>query len=438
MKNVVFVTGIDTDAGKSYATGWYARQLARKGKKVITHKFIQTGNTDYSEDIEVHRRVMGIPMQDVDLDHTTAPVIFSYPASPQLAAQLDERRIDFDVIDRSLKVLAKRYDTVLMEGAGGLMVPLTDRFLTIDFVAARSIPVVLVTNGRLGSINHTLLALEAIKSREMKLAAVLYNQHFDYDPIITADTRRFIKKYVNRHFPGTPIVDVPDITDEMLQAIDNRQEPVAPSLQLSISKLQLAQMPQVTFPGTITVVDDAATARQAVQWLNKQKIVGFDTETRPSFRKGKVNNMALIQISTPRRCFLFRVNKMGFPAPLRDFIENDRVKKVGLSLKDDFNAMRRTMADLSPAGFIELQDYVRDFNIADASLQKVYGIIFSKRISKNQRLSNWEAPALSEAQQIYASIDAWAALRIYTHLEAGKFEPAKSPYKVVPAIPDPS
>ena len=122
----IFVSGIDTDAGKSYATGYLAKKLAEEGKNVITMKFVQTGNHDYSEDIDVHRHIMGIGMQPVDLDHTTAPVIFSYPCSPQLAARLDNREIDFDLIDRCADRLDNQYDVTLIEGAGGLMVPLTD------------------------------------------------------------------------------------------------------------------------------------------------------------------------------------------------------------------------------------------------------------------------------------------------------------------------
>lgn len=156
----IFISGIDTDAGKSYATGYLAKMLANDGTKVITMKFIQTGNQEYSEDIDVHRHIMGIPMQDVDIDHTTAPVIFSYPCSPQLAARLDQRQIELDAIDMAADKLDSLYDITLIEGAGGLMVPLTDEFWTIDYPATRNIPVALVTNGRLGSISHTLLALK--------------------------------------------------------------------------------------------------------------------------------------------------------------------------------------------------------------------------------------------------------------------------------------
>ncbi|MCM1519122.1 MAG: dethiobiotin synthase [Pseudoflavonifractor sp.] len=211
MSEIIFVSGIHTDAGKSYATGWWARRMMDAGLGVITQKFIQTGNTDYSEDIVVHRRIMDVPMFPEDIDHTTAPVIFSYPASPQLAARIDGREIDLSVVDRSLKLLSGRFDVVLLEGAGGLMVPLTDDTLTIDYVTSRRMPLALVTNGSLGSINHTLLSLEAIKNRNIELRALLYNTHFDTDAEIAADTRGYIGRYMAREFPGVEILDVPSV-----------------------------------------------------------------------------------------------------------------------------------------------------------------------------------------------------------------------------------
>ncbi len=211
MSHTYFISGIDTDAGKSYATAWLARRLMDEGKTVITQKFIQTGNVGASEDIEVHRRIMGTGMLAEDLDHSTAPVIFSYPASAQLAAKIDGRDIDLTVIDAARQKLENRYDVVLVEGAGGLMVPITDDFMAIDYATTRNLPVILVTNSRLGSINHTLLSFEAIASRGMELYAVLYNTYFDSDAMIAADTRAFIERYLNRNFPQTIILDVPSL-----------------------------------------------------------------------------------------------------------------------------------------------------------------------------------------------------------------------------------
>ncbi len=206
---VLFISGIDTDAGKTYATAWLAQRIAAAGRSVITQKFIQTGCTDTSEDIEAHRRLCGLPMLPDDLDGITAPIIFTYPASAQLAARLDGREIDLSLVDRSTASLRSRYDCVLIEGAGGLMVPVTDDVFTIDYVASRRLPLVLVTNGRLGSINHTVLSLEAIKARGIELAAVVYNHHFDTDAVIAEDTRAFIGRYVARRFPQAEILDLP-------------------------------------------------------------------------------------------------------------------------------------------------------------------------------------------------------------------------------------
>lgn len=213
MSEVIFISGIDTDAGKSFATGFLAKQFIAEGKSVVTQKFIQTGCEGYSEDIDLHRQIMGIERLAEDLDHTTAPIVFSYPASAQLAASIDERTIELELIDHSTEELKKRFDIVLIEGAGGLMVPITDDFFAIDYAASRGLPIALVTNSKLGSINHTVLSLEAIARRGIRLHSVIYNSHFDSaDSIIAADTRGFIARYVEKHFPGTPIIDVPSIT----------------------------------------------------------------------------------------------------------------------------------------------------------------------------------------------------------------------------------
>lgn len=206
---VLFVSGIDTDAGKTYATAFIALNLKAKGLKTITQKFIQTGCTDSSEDIEAHRRLTGSALLPEDTDGTTAPLIFTYPCSAQLAAAIDGRSIDLSLVDRSTEILANRYDRVLVEGAGGLMVPITDDFLAIDYISTRHLPVALVTNGRLGSINHTLLSLEALAARSIEMPLLIYNQYFDTDAKIAADTRAFLGRYIATHFPETEIVDMP-------------------------------------------------------------------------------------------------------------------------------------------------------------------------------------------------------------------------------------
>lgn len=204
------------------------------------------------------------------------------------------------------------------------------------------------------------------------------------------------------------------------------------NITISISKDKIATLPTVVYDGYISVIEDKTTALKAIEYLNMQSIVGFDTETKPSFRKGgKRNNVALIQISTERRSFLFRINKLGFIDELKAFIENEKVLKVGLSLKDDFNVLHR-LEQFEPKGFIDLQKYVKQFGIIDNSLQKIYAIVFGGRISKGQRLSNWEATELTLGQQTYAAIDAWSCLQLYNHLSSGGFIPEDSEYIVEP------
>lgn len=206
MSDIIFISGIDTDAGKTYATAWLAKHLMKKGQRVITQKFIQTGNSGYSEDIVKHRELMGTGLLPEDEDFTTAPIIFSYPASAQLAARLDGKEINLDKVRQSSAVLASHYDSVLVEGAGGLMVPVTDDYFTIDYVKDEKLPLALVTNGVLGSINHTILSLEAIKNRDMTLRYLLYNTYFDNDKTIADDTRGFISRYLAKHFPESEML----------------------------------------------------------------------------------------------------------------------------------------------------------------------------------------------------------------------------------------
>ncbi|MEQ1344299.1 dethiobiotin synthase [Acinetobacter seifertii] len=206
---IYFVSGIDTEIGKTYATGFLARLWTEQGKKVITQKLIQTGNADISEDIEKHREIMGQGWFQEDHDKLTMPEIFSYPASPHLATRLDNREIDFQKIENATQTLAERFEIVLLEGAGGLMVPLTTNLLTIDYVAQHQFPVILVTSGRLGSINHTLLSLEALKSRGLKLKALVYNlKDESKDPLISKDTSNYLKDYLAIHFPEAEWIEL--------------------------------------------------------------------------------------------------------------------------------------------------------------------------------------------------------------------------------------
>lgn len=206
MKHILFISGIGTNVGKSYATGWLANELNKDGKNAITLKMIQTGDVGYSEDIEIHRQVMNLPILPIDKDFTTAPIIMSYPASPHLAAKIGNCEIDLKRIDKSVDKLFEHYDTILMEGAGGLMVPITENLLTIDYIKEHKLPLVLVTNGQLGSINHTLLSLEAIASREIELPYIVYNPYFDEDETIATETKAYLSRFVESKYPTTKLI----------------------------------------------------------------------------------------------------------------------------------------------------------------------------------------------------------------------------------------
>ena len=205
---------------------------------------------------------------------------------------------------------------------------------------------------------------------------------------------------------------------------DKREE----RFELSISKEDMASLPAEKFEGEIVVVSSLEAIAQVVRELKEAPIVGFDTETKPAFKKGQINNVALIQLSTTSKCYLIRLSHMGFPKEIKEYLEDERFHKVGLSIKDDFHNLSK-LEEFHPAGFTDLQDYVRDFHICDSSLTKVHSIIFGKRISKSQQLSNWEAPTLNAKQQQYAALDAYACINIYNHLKSGAFRPELSPYR---------
>ena len=187
-------------------------------------------------------------------------------------------------------------------------------------------------------------------------------------------------------------------------------------IKSTITKAEIAQMPIVQFPGRIFVIYTETDAEKAVAYLKSQLIVGVDTETRPSFKRGRSHKVALLQIATADTCFLFRLNQIGMPAILQDFLMGDTLK-IGLSLKDDFMMLsRRKEVHAEEGNWIELQDYVGRFGIEDRSLQKIFANLFGKKISKAQRLSNWEAESLSDSQINYAATDAWACVEIYNCL----------------------
>lgn len=187
-------------------------------------------------------------------------------------------------------------------------------------------------------------------------------------------------------------------------------------IKRSISKELLKDFPIEAFNGKIVIVEDVPSAERAVLYLRKCSYIGLDTETKPIFKKGARNKVALLQLGNNEICFLFRLNSIGLLPCIIDLLEDPKVIKIGLSLKDDFAVLKKR-ASFEPKNFIELQEFVRPFGILDKSLQKIFAILFQEKISKSQRMSNWNAEQLTEAQQKYAATDAWACVRIYERLE---------------------
>ena len=190
-------------------------------------------------------------------------------------------------------------------------------------------------------------------------------------------------------------------------------------LKTKITKEEVNELPVILFDGKITLVDDLSKIHPAIQELRKHKIVGIDTETKPSFTRGTHHKVSLVQISTLEHCFLFRLNKIDFPASLAEFLADGNIHKIGLSLRDDLAGLNKHHK-FKPAGCIDIQTIIQNYGVLELGLQKIYAILFGKKISKAQRLTNWENSELTEQQQRYAATDAWASLQIYLQLQDEK------------------
>ena len=187
------------------------------------------------------------------------------------------------------------------------------------------------------------------------------------------------------------------------------------SYKAHIDKSEVSTMPTVAFEGRIITIDTPQAVDQAIIALSKESHVGIDTETRPSFRKGVQHDVSLIQLSTADTCFLIRLNRTGMPASLVSFLENKDIAKIGLSLHDDYQGLCKRRK-FKAGGFIDLQKEVGKYGIEEMSLQKIFAIMFTQRISKSQQLTNWENDVLTDKQKLYAATDAWACLKIYNEL----------------------
>ncbi len=210
--STIFITGIDTDSGKSYATGMLWRYLKQNKRQAITQKLVQTGcNDSIAEDIITHRSFINGTLLPEDLNGLTSPQIFKFPASPHLAAELEERTVNIDAIDNATTRLNEQFEYVLIEGAGGLNVPLQHNFLTADWLEARKYPTIIVSSGRLGSINHTLLTMEVAARRNIPIAGIIYNLCPVGDPQITENSKTIFIEYLKKfNFPPT-LIELPFI-----------------------------------------------------------------------------------------------------------------------------------------------------------------------------------------------------------------------------------
>jgi len=185
----------------------------------------------------------------------------------------------------------------------------------------------------------------------------------------------------------------------------------------NITKEDMHKLPLRAFDGQMNIVENENDVQNAVSVLKDSKVIGFDTETRPSFKKGRINKVALLQLSSSRQAFLFRLNGKGLHKAVADLLADEDVGKVGVAVRDDLIALKR-IRKFEPQSFIELQTYVKKFAIQDFSLQKLTAIVLGFRISKSKRLSNWEAETLEFGQKKYAATDAWVSLEVYKKLRA--------------------
>ncbi len=200
-----FVTGIDTNIGKTWACGLLARDLLERGISCMTSKIVQTGGIGVSEDIQTHRSIMGMDLTDIDKDTSTCPFVFGFAASPHLAAHIEGRRFSPEQVHARFDSFSSKYEIVLIEGAGGIMVPLSDDYYTIDFIKERACQVLLVSSGRLGSINHTILSLDRLIAEQCQIAGIIYVQDPACHPTIVKDTRRLLAA----RYPQISILDMP-------------------------------------------------------------------------------------------------------------------------------------------------------------------------------------------------------------------------------------
>ncbi len=186
----------------------------------------------------------------------------------------------------------------------------------------------------------------------------------------------------------------------------------------SITNDDIRDLPLLGFEGEIIVVEDEKSFFEAIQMLKNESILGFDTETKPTFRKGEYNPTAMIQLSTMEQAILFRLNKVGYRKPLVDLMADANVLKLGISIDDDIKALRK-LRNFNPSGFTDLNTLAKEMGVKHIGVKKLTAIFLEYRISKGQQTSNWENETLTKAQEKYAATDAWICLKIYHELNKG-------------------
>ncbi len=208
MGKVTCISGIDTDIGKTVATGLMAKALLAQGDSVITQKVVQTGCSGIAEDILRHRELMGVGLFPEDRSGVTCPHVFAKACSPHLAAELEGKSIDIQEIEKSTNILTSHFDHVLLEGAGGLLVPITHEMTFLDYLEKQGYPLIRVSSPRLGSINHTLAALELAQGRGIEVKGIVYNCFFPGDPEIKRDSRSIFARYLGKYGFSPCVVDM--------------------------------------------------------------------------------------------------------------------------------------------------------------------------------------------------------------------------------------
>lgn len=216
MGKLIFISGTDTGIGKTYVTGLIAKYLLQRKKKVITMKPVQTGCSGISEDILTHRKIMGTNLDSFDLDGTTNPYNLFFPSSPHLSAKINNIEIDIEKIKNNISQLSQNFEYVLIEGAGGLMVPINGKYTIIDLIFDLKLPIILVTKPKLGTLNHTFLSLEVLKNKNINVLSVIYNNYTNQKDEIVLDNIMTMKYF----YPEITFIEIEDI-ESVVDIIEN-------------------------------------------------------------------------------------------------------------------------------------------------------------------------------------------------------------------------